>query len=178
MRVLLQRVTRASVTIDGNVAGEIGRGLLLLVGIGDSDGTGEIDHLVGKIVNMRIFDDEDDRMNLSLLDLVAADDCSATHESGDAVGALVVSQFTLYADTRKGRRPSFTGSAPPTLAEPLVAMFAQRLATFGVPVAQGRFGADMAVHLVNDGPVTIWLDSENLQRPRRGGQAPDRTTRE
>ncbi len=178
MRVLLQRVTRASVTIDGNVVGEIGRGLLLLVGIGDGDGTDEIDHLVGKIVNMRIFEDEDDRMNLSLLDLISADDGSATHESGNGIGALVVSQFTLYADTRKGRRPSFTGAASPTLAEPLVAIFAQRLATFGVPVAQGRFGADMAVQLVNDGPVTIWLDSENLQRPRDVGQTPDRTTRE
>ncbi|MGI8486614.1 MAG: D-aminoacyl-tRNA deacylase [Thermomicrobiales bacterium] len=163
MRVLLQRVTRASVTIDGEIVGAIGQGLLLLVGVAEGDGTPEIDLLAGKIVNMRIFEDADDRMNRSLLDLIAS-----TPDDRSVVGALVVSQFTLYADMRKGRRPSFTKAAAPATAEPLVAQFAARLMELGVPVQQGRFGAEMAVELINDGPVTIWLDSDDLQRPRNG----------
>ena len=165
MRVLLQRVTRASVTIDGAVVGTIGQGLLLLVGVAEGDGTPEIELLSGKIVNMRVFEDEDDRMNRSLLDLIAA---AASEGDQSTTGALVVSQFTLYADTRKGRRPSFTRAATPAIAEPLVAQFAARLMGLGVPVQQGRFGAEMAVELINDGPVTIWLDSDDLQRPRNG----------
>lgn len=165
MRVLLQRVKCASVTIDGEVVGAIGQGLLLFVGITEGDGTSEIDLLAGKIANLRIFEDEDDRMNRSLLDLIAA---AAARGDQSAAGALVVSQFTLYADTRKGRRPSFTRAATPAIAEPLVAQFASRLVELGVPVRQGRFGAEMAVELINDGPVTIWLDSDDLQRPRNG----------
>lgn len=165
MRVLLQRVSRACVTIDGEVVGVIGQGLLLFVGITEGDGTSEIDLLAGKIANLRIFEDEDDRMNRSLLDLIAA---AAARGDQSAAGALVVSQFTLYADTRKGRRPSFTRAATPAIAEPLVAQFASRLVELGVPVRQGRFGAEMAVELINDGPVTIWLDSDDLQRPRNG----------
>lgn len=163
MRVLLQRVTRASVTIDGEVVGAIGQGLLLLVGVAEDDGTSEIDLLAAKIVNLRIFEDEDDRMNRSLLDLI-----SAAEGDQSVAGALVISQFTLYADTRRGRRPRFTRAAAPAIAEPLVARFASRLAELGVPVQQGRFGAEMAVELINDGPVTIWLDSDDLQRPRNG----------
>lgn len=163
MRVLLQRVTRASVTIDGEIVGVIRQGLLLLVGVAEGDGPAEIDLLTGKIVNMRIFEDADDRMNRSLLDLIAS-----TPDDRSVVGALVVSQFTLYADTRKGRRPSFTKAAAPATAEPLVAQFAARLMELGVPVQQGRFGAEMAVELINDGPVTIWLDSDDLKRPRNG----------
>jgi len=162
VRVLLQRVTRASVTIDGEVVGVIGQGLLLLVGVAEGDGASEIDLLAAKVVNLRIFEDEDDRMNRSLLDLVAA---AAAQGDQSAAGALVVSQFTLYANTRKGRRPSFTRAASPAIAEPLVARFASRLVELGVPVQQGRFGAGMAVELINDGPVTIWLDSDDLQRP-------------
>ena len=160
MRVLLQRVTRASVTVDGEIVGQIGPGLLLLVGIADGDGEAQIDLLAGKVANLRIFEDAEDRMNRSLLDLIA--------DGTPDAGALVVSQFTLYADTRKGRRPSFVHAAAPAIAEPLVETFAARLAALGVPVAQGRFGAEMAVELVNDGPVTIWLDSDDLQRPRNG----------
>ena len=160
MRVLLQRVTRASVTVDGEIVGQVGPGLLLLVGIADGDGEAQIDLLAGKVANLRIFEDAEDRMNRSLLDLIA--------EGTPDAGALVVSQFTLYADTRKGRRPSFVHAAALAIAEPLVETFAARLAALGVPVAQGRFGAEMAVELVNDGPVTIWLDSDDLQRPRNG----------
>jgi len=152
--------------------------LLLLVGIAEADGADEIDLLAGKIVNLRIFKDPDDRMNRSLLDVISSSDRCVERESSDAVGALVVSQFTLYADARKGRRPSFTGAAAPTMAEPLVALFAARLTALGVPIRQGRFGADMAVELVNDGPVTILLDSDDLQRPRSGGRTTDQATRE
>lgn len=161
MRVLLQRVARASVTVDGRVSGEVGNGLLLLLGIAEADGQAEIDLLAGKIVHLRIFEDEDGKMNRSLLDLLAG-------ETTDA-GALVVSQFTLYADVRKGRRPSFVGAAAPALAEPMVRQFGDALTALGVPVSYGVFGAHMEVSLLNDGPVTIWLDSDELQRPRRGG---------
>ncbi len=167
MRVLLQRVTRASVRVDGETVGAIGRGLLLFVGVEDGDGEAEVDLLTSKVANLRIFEDDADRMNRSLLDLIA--DAAATPADDAAgTGALVVSQFTLYADVRKGRRPSFVGAARPSLAEPLIATFVECLGALGVPVAQGRFGAEMAVELINDGPVTIWLDSTELQRPRNG----------
>ncbi|MGN6033174.1 MAG: D-aminoacyl-tRNA deacylase [Thermomicrobiales bacterium] len=161
MRVLLQRVSHASVTVDGEVSGAIGPGLLLLLGIAEGDGQAEIDLLAGKIANLRIFEDAEGKMNRSLLDLLADDVPEA--------GALVVSQFTLYADVRKGRRPSFVGAAGPATAEPMVTRFGDALTALGVPVAYGVFGAHMQVSLLNDGPVTIWLDSDELGRPRRGG---------
>ena len=148
MRSLLQRVSHASVTVDEQVVGQIGQGLLVLLGVGQGDGEAQVKTLVDKIVHLRIFEDEAGKMNLSLLDTGGS--------------ALVVSQFTIYADVRKGRRPSFTDAAPPALAEPLVERFKDALAAYGVPVEGGVFGAHMAVELVNDGPVTIWLDSEQL----------------
>lgn len=164
MRVLLQRVSQASVTVDGTVSGAIGAGLLLLLGVAEGDGQTEVDLLAGKIANLRIFEDNEGKMNRSLLDVLADGEPDA--------GALVVSQFTLYADVRKGRRPSFVGAAAPAVAEPLVTRFGDALVVLGIPVAYGVFGAHMKVSLLNDGPVTIWLDSDDLQRPRRGGEAP------
>jgi D-tyrosyl-tRNA(Tyr) deacylase len=154
VRVLVQRVSAASVTVDAEVVGEIGTGLLLLVGITHDDGAAEIALLAGKVANLRIFPDDAGQMNRSPLDRLAA---------GAPVGMLVVSQFTLYADSRKGRRPSYTKAAPPAIAEPAVDDFASALRAAGFPVATGRFGAKMAVSLVNDGPVTIWLDSAELR---------------
>ncbi|HTK08376.1 MAG TPA: D-aminoacyl-tRNA deacylase [Ktedonobacteraceae bacterium] len=148
MRALLQRVSRASVTVDNQIVGAIEHGFLILLGIGQQDGEAQVKQLVDKIVNLRIFEDDAGKMNRSLLD---------THGS-----ALVVSQFTLYADVRKGRRPSFIAAAPPALAEPLVERFKTAITAYDVPVAGGVFGADMKVELINDGPVTIWLDSEEL----------------
>jgi D-aminoacyl-tRNA deacylase len=153
VRVLAQRVSRARVTVGGETVGEIGLGFLLLVGVTTSDGAAEVDLLARKVANLRVFDDAASDLNRSALDRLAA---------GEPVGMLVVSQFTLYADSRKGRRPSFVNAAPPALAEPLVDRFVARLREFGLPVATGRFGAEMAVELVNDGPVTIWLDSAEL----------------
>ena len=153
MRVLAQRVSRARVTVGGETVGEIGPGFLLLVGITASDGPAEVELLTRKVANLRVFDDAAGDLNRSALDLLAA---------AEPVGMLVVSQFTLYADCRKGRRPSFINAAPPAIAEPLVDLFADKLREFGLPVAMGRFGAEMAVELVNDGPVTIWLDSAEL----------------
>jgi D-aminoacyl-tRNA deacylase len=153
VRVLAQRVSRARVTVGGETAGEIGPGFLLLVGITASDGPAEVDLLARKVANLRVFDDDAGDLNRSALDLLAA---------AEPVGMLVVSQFTLYADCRKGRRPSFINAAPPAIAEPLVNLFADTLRDLGLPVAMGRFGAEMAVELVNDGPVTIWLDSAEL----------------
>jgi D-aminoacyl-tRNA deacylase len=150
MRALLQRVSRASVTVDEQVVGQIGQGLLVFLGIGQEDSEAQIKPLADKIVHLRIFEDAAGKMNLSLLDI------------GGEV--LVVSQFTLYADARKGRRPSFTDAAPPAIAEPLVERFKAALASHSIPVAGGVFGAHMDVALINDGPVTIWLDSEQLQR--------------
>jgi D-tyrosyl-tRNA(Tyr) deacylase len=144
MRVVLQRVSRGRVTVDGRVAAEIGRGAVLLVGVGHGDGDPQIEYLAEKIANLRIFEDEAGKMNLSLLDV------------GGAV--LVVSQFTLYADIRKGRRPSFTDAALPEAASPLVDRFAERLGRLGVPVQTGEFGAHMLVEIHNDGPVTIVLE--------------------
>lgn len=155
MRVLLQRVTRARVTVARDVIGEIGRGLLLLVGVNGTDSDDDATYLAEKIINLRVFADAAGAMNRSAVDL---------HDSGEDVGLLVVSQFTLYADTRKGRRPSFIAAAPPSVAAPLVTAFAARLRERGLPVAEGRFGAEMAVELVNDGPVTIWFDTAD-RRP-------------
>ena len=134
MRVLLQRVSRASVTVDGEVVGAIERGFLLLVGATASDTEADLDYLADKIANLRVFPDDAGAMNRSALDLLAA--------PGSDIGMLVVSQFTLYADVRKGRRPSFTGAAPPDLAAPLVAGLAERLRQRGFPVAEGRVRGD------------------------------------
>jgi D-tyrosyl-tRNA(Tyr) deacylase len=148
MRALLQRVTRASVTVNENIVGEIGHGLLILLGVGHHDGETQVKTLSDKIAHLRIFEDDEGKMNRSLLDIGGQ--------------ALVVSQFTLYADARRGRRPGFTDAAPPSIAEPLVERFKDALASYGITVAGGIFGAYMQVELVNDGPVTIWLDSEQL----------------
>ena len=148
MRALLQRVSRASVTVDHRITGQINQGLLILLGVGQNDTQAQVQTLADKIVYLRIFSDDEGKMNRSLLDI-----------NGEA---LVVSQFTLYADTHKGRRPSFTQAAPPALAEPLVERFQAAIAAYGLKVAGGIFGAHMDVELVNDGPVTIWLDSEEL----------------
>ncbi len=156
MRVLVQRVSEASVHVEGQVAGLIGCGLLLLVGISAEDGEPEIARVADKVVNLRIFADPDGRMNLSALDLGATDPMS--------VGMLVVSQFTLYADVVRGRRPSFVRAAAPDRAAPLVERFATLLEATGLRVERGVFGAEMAVHLVNDGPVTILIDSDDLHR--------------
>ena len=145
MRALLQRTTGARVRVDGEVVGEIGAGLVVLVGVGPDDEAAVADGLARRIAELRIFDDADGKTNLSLLDVGGA--------------ALVVSQFTLYADTRRGRRPGFTGAAAPEIAERLYLRVAEALRALGVVVATGRFGAVMAVELVNDGPFTIWLDT-------------------
>jgi D-tyrosyl-tRNA(Tyr) deacylase len=145
MRIVLQRVTKASVTVDGDVIAAIGRGLLILLGIGPGDSRAEADYLAEKCANLRIFGDDAGKTNLSILDI-----------RGEA---LVVSQFTLYADARKGRRPSFTDAAAPEVAEPLVKYFKERLNGMGIPTLTGSFGADMQVELINDGPFTIMLES-------------------
>ena len=149
MRVLLQRVSRASVAVNGEIVGQIGQGLLVLLGIGHGDSEAQIKTLTEKIVHLRIFEDDAGKMNRSLLDI-----------GGEA---LVVSQFTLYADMRRGRRPGFTDAAPPAIAEPLVERFKEAIAAYGLKVVGGIFGAYMQVELLNDGPVTLWLDSEQLQ---------------
>ena len=148
MRVVVQRVSSAQVTVDGDVVGRIGRGFLVLVGIAPSDGEAEAQHLARKIVGLRVFEDDGGKMNRGLADV------------GGAV--LAVSQFTLYGDVRKGRRPSFIGAARPEQAEPLYQRFCQLLAAEGVAVEQGVFQAHMQIALVNDGPVTIWLDTADL----------------
>lgn len=145
MRAVVQRVSEASVEVAGEVVGRIDRGLLVLVGVGTADGPADADWLAERLVGLRIFADADGRFDASVIDVAGA--------------VLVVSQFTLCADTRKGRRPSFTGAARPEQAEPLYQRVAGAIAARGVPVATGRFGADMQVRLVNDGPVTILLDS-------------------
>lgn len=146
MRVVLQRVNRGSVKVDGEMIAEIGRGLVILLGVGPEDGEDQVDYLVNKIANLRIFEDDQGKINRSVLDV-----------GGEAI---LVSQFTLYADTRKGRRPSFTDAAPPEIAEPLVNLFADRLTGAGVPTQKGEFGAHMHVEIYNDGPVTIWMERE------------------
>ncbi len=154
MKALIQRVSRASVEVDGEAVGAIGAGSLILLGVAAGDGIDEARRLARKAAELRIFEDADGHFNLSLLD-----------GGGEA---LVVSQFTLLADTRRGRRPSFTEAAAPEVAEALVLEFEESLRAAGLHVASGRFGAHMKVELVNDGPVTIMLDSADLQRPRRG----------
>ncbi|MGI9111008.1 MAG: D-aminoacyl-tRNA deacylase [Gaiellaceae bacterium] len=145
MRVVVQRVSRASVRVGGHVRGEIDAGLLVLLGVAGGDTEADAERLAGKIARLRIFAAADGRFERSLLDTGRA--------------ALVVSQFTLLADTAKGTRPSFTGAAAPGQAEPLVEQFCEALRALGVPVATGVFGARMEVELVNDGPVTITLDT-------------------
>jgi D-tyrosyl-tRNA(Tyr) deacylase len=147
MRAVIQRVTGARVVIGDEVAGAIERGLLVLLGVAPTDTTAEATWLADKIVGLRIFNDAEDKMNLSVQDV------------GGAV--LVVSQFTLYGDCRKGRRPGFIGAASPEIAVPLYEAFVNALRAHGVRVATGRFGAMMAVELVNDGPVTLIMDTSN-----------------
>ncbi|MFN8632627.1 MAG: D-aminoacyl-tRNA deacylase [Chloroflexota bacterium] len=146
MRAVCQRVSRASVTVDGEVVGAIGAGWLVLLGVGPNDDDATAARMADKIVGLRVFEDEAGKMNRALLDV-----------GGEL---LVVSQFTLYADTSRGRRPGFTYAAPPAVAEPLVERFASLVRERGVTVQSGRFGAQMAVELVNDGPVTIVLTDE------------------
>lgn len=145
MRVLLQRVARASVTVRDELVSEIGPGLLLFVGVGADDGFGEYDRLAEKVVHLRVFEDEHGKMNRSLSDV------------GGEI--LVVPQFTLYGDVRKGRRPSWDGAAPPEIAEDRVEAFAKALETRGAAVRRGAFREHMQVELVNDGPVTLWIDT-------------------
>ncbi|MDX2009446.1 MAG: D-aminoacyl-tRNA deacylase [Myxococcaceae bacterium] len=145
MRAVLQRVKEASVTVDGQVVGAIGQGLLVLLGVGKGDTEADVDFLVDKVPGLRIFEDEAGKMNRSLVDA--------------SKQLLAVSQFTLYADTRKGRRPSFVDAMPPDEAKRLYALFCERCRAVGLTVAEGVFAADMQVALVNDGPVTIVLDS-------------------
>jgi len=144
MRIVLQRVRRGSVTVEGNKIAEIGLGLVLLVGVGPGDNAEKARALAEKVAYLRIFEDEQGKMNLSVRDVGGA--------------AIVVSQFSLYADTRKGRRPAFTDAAPPEVARPLCDQFAEMLAGHGVPVQTGEFGAHMLVEIENDGPVTIQLE--------------------
>jgi len=146
MRAVLQRVSRARVTVDGKVTGEIGPGLMVLLGVGKQDSSAIAASLAEKVANLRIFEDAQQKMNLSLLDTKGA--------------ALVVSQFTLYGDARGQRRPSFISAAPPDLAKQLYEEFCEALRRLGISVATGIFQAMMSVELVNEGPVTILLDSE------------------
>jgi D-tyrosyl-tRNA(Tyr) deacylase len=144
MRVLIQRVSQAVVSVDQQAISRIGKGLLILLGVGHGDGEPQAQFLAEKVANLRIFEDRDGKTNLSVLDV-----------KGEAI---VVSQFTLYADSRKGRRPSFIDAALPEIAAPLVERFAELLRAHGVPTQTGRFGAHMQVEIHNDGPVTIWLE--------------------
>ncbi len=144
MRVLLQRVSRGKVSIEGKTIAKIEQGLMILLGVGEGDGQAEIDYLTKKIAQLRIFEDEAGKMNLSALDV-----------GGEAI---VVSQFTLYANTKKGRRPSFAHAAHPDIAEPLVEKFIDTLRSQGLQTQSGKFGANMLVEIDNDGPVTIWME--------------------
>ena len=149
MRVLIQRVSEAKVTIDNQIQGSIQRGLVLLIGIGNDDLEEDASWLIRKIIQMRIFNDEDDKMNLSIQDIAGE--------------FLVISQFTLHASTKKGNRPSFIDAARPEVAIPLYEYFLEELKNSRLKVETGIFGADMKVQLVNDGPVTIWIDSKNRE---------------
>jgi D-tyrosyl-tRNA(Tyr) deacylase len=150
MRVVIQRVRQGSVRVAGELIGQCGKGFVILVGVGHGDTRKEADYLAGKIANLRVFEDAQGKMNLSALDL---------EPKGEI---LVISQFTLYADTRKGRRPSFLESAAPDVAAPLVEYFTGLLRENGLKVETGRFGAEMLVDIQNDGPVTIIMDTADL----------------
>jgi len=148
MRAVIQRVSSAQVSVDGEVVGRVGRGFLVLLGIAPDDGEAEAQYLARKVAGLRVFEDDGGKMNLAL---------------GDVGGAvLAVSQFTLYGDVRKGRRPSFVDAARPEHAEPLFQRFCRLLAAEGLAVQQGVFQAHMEIALVNDGPVTIWMDTAEL----------------
>ena len=153
MRAVVQRVSKASVAVGDEEVGRIGAGLLVFLGVSSSDGAEEARYIADKTINLRIFPDDKGRFDRSALDIGAQ--------------VLVVSQFTLYGDTRRGRRPSFTGAAPPDQASSLVERTVALIADSGLLVETGRFQAHMAVSLVNDGPVTIMLDSDDRDRPRR-----------
>ncbi len=146
MRACIQRVSQARVVVDGEITGEVGPGLLVLLGVAQRDTDAELTWLADKIVGLRIFEDDQGKMNRSLAEV-----------GGEM---LVVSQFTLYGDCRKGRRPSFIAAAPPEQAEQMYDQFVEHVSRQGVPVATGRFRAHMQVELTNDGPVTIWIDTE------------------
>ena len=153
MRAVIQRVSQASVQVDGEQVGKIGPGILMLLGVEEGDGDADLAYIVQKTIHLRIFPDENDKMNLSLMDI-----------GGEA---LVVSQFTLYADCKKGNRPSFIAAGRPEISEPLYESFVHELIALGVEkVATGQFGADMQVYIQNDGPVTIVLDTDEIM-PKR-----------
>lgn len=149
MRALIQRVTRASVEVEGETIGAIDQGVLILICAMQGDTTAQADKLAAKISKLRIFKDDEGRMNRSLLDIGGS--------------ALIVSQFTLAADTKRGNRPGFSTAAPPAEGEALYEYFTKAVGDLGIPTANGRFGADMAVSLINDGPVTIWMDTDDAR---------------
>lgn len=156
MRLVIQRVKHASVTIDGAVTAEIEEGLAVLIGITQSDTAAQADYLARKCTELRVFEDDQGKMNRSLIDIGAE--------------MLIVSQFTLYADCRKGCRPSFTSAAPPIQAIPLYERFIESIKSRGIPVQTGSFGADMKLVLLNDGPVTIIMDTEQMCRKGKEDQ--------
>jgi D-tyrosyl-tRNA(Tyr) deacylase len=156
LRLLIQRVSRAEVRVDGGIVGQVGPGLVVLVGVGRNDDEATADAMALKCAQLRIFRDEEGKTNRSLLDVAGE--------------VLAISQFTLFADTTGGRRPSFLGAAPPELGEALYERFASALGSQGVRVARGVFGAEMEVELVNDGPMTIWLDSETGRASAPAGE--------
>ena len=147
MRAVIQRVSQAKVVVDENTVGQIGKGFMILLGVHEQDTQADVDYLVGKISKLRVFEDEQQKMNRSIIDV------------GGEI--LSISQFTLFADTKKGNRPSFVQAAKPDVAIPLYESFNEGLRQVGIPVETGIFGADMKCHLVNDGPVTIIIDSQN-----------------
>jgi D-tyrosyl-tRNA(Tyr) deacylase len=153
MKAVIQRVSEASVKVEGKIVGEIGPGLVILLGIAGDDGEADADYLAEKIVNLRIFNDAEEKMNLNLLDV-----------QGEI---LAISQFTLYANTRRGRRPSFIDAAMPEKAEPLYEYCMKKIEEYGIKVSRGIFGAIMKVKIFNEGPVTIILESKDRLRPRR-----------
>ena len=147
MRAVIQRVSQAKVVVDDNTVGQIGKGFMILLGVHEQDTQTDVDYLVGKISKLRVFEDDQQKMNRSIIDV------------GGEI--LSISQFTLFADTKKGNRPSFVQAAKPDVAIPLYEAFNEGLRQTGIPVETGIFGADMKCHLVNDGPVTIIIDSQN-----------------
>ena len=150
MRLVIQRVLESSVKVEGREVGRIGKGFMVLCGVEDGDTAEDVRYCVDKTVNLRVFEDENDKMNRSLADVGG--------------GLLIVSQFTLYGDCRKGNRPSFTNAARPETAIPLYEAFIARGRESGLPVETGEFGADMKVDLLNDGPVTLWMDTKDMRR--------------